>query len=37
MKIVTLGIMLSSLTLLSACGADSEEPNLTQQSEQSAQ
>ena len=37
MKILLLGLVVTLLTLLSACGADSEESNLTEESEQSQQ
>lgn len=37
MKILFAGIFSTSLVLLSACGADTEESNLTQEPEQSAQ
>lgn len=37
MKIFLVGITIILLPLLSACGADSEESNLTQESEQSQQ
>lgn len=37
MKILPLGIIATLLALLSACGADSEESNLTQKPEQSQQ
>jgi len=37
MKIFLLGITATLLALLGACGADSEESNLTQESEQSQQ
>ena len=37
MKIFLLGVVATSLALLSACGSDSEGPNLTQESEQSQQ
>lgn len=36
MKILLLGVIATSLSLLSACGADSDEPTLTQETEQSA-
>ena len=37
MKIFLVGLVATMLTLLSACGADSEESNLTQEPEQSQQ
>ncbi|MFT4815692.1 MAG: hypothetical protein ACI9IQ_001185 [Cyclobacteriaceae bacterium] len=37
MKILVLGVIATLLTLLNACGADSEESNLTQGPEQSQQ
>tara|TARA_B110000483_G_C17807676_1_gene393886 strand:- start:53 stop:286 length:234 start_codon:yes stop_codon:yes gene_type:complete len=37
MKILLSGILSALLTLLNACGADSEETNLTQESEPSQQ
>jgi len=37
MKILLLGVIATSLALLSACGADSEQPNLAQEPEQSQQ
>jgi len=36
MKILPLGLVATLLTQLSACGADSEESNVTQESEQAA-
>ena len=36
MKIVSLGLAATLLTLLSACGADSDESNVTQEPEQAA-
>ena len=37
MKIVLLGVIITLIPLLNACGADSEGPNLTQEPNQSQQ
>ncbi|PCI75711.1 MAG: hypothetical protein COB20_12270 [SAR86 cluster bacterium] len=37
MRLLSLGVIATLLTLLNACGADSEEPNLTQEPEPSQQ